>query len=149
MPSPASPVSALPAVGMLAARVGLSAVFLYSGLTKLLDWSGGVAETTALGLPMPALALAATVLVQIGCGLMVLAGLGARTGALLLAGFTIVATLIAHRFWAHEGPARQQQLTTFLEHAAIAGGFLLLVLHGPGPLSLDRLIGTHRPRGAP
>src|SRR5262245_60101097 len=148
MTSPRIQAASPPPLGMLAARVGLSAVFLYSGFAKLFDWPAGVAETTALGLPMPALALAATVLVQVACGLMVLAGLGARTGALLLAGFTIVATLIAHRFWAHEGQARQQQLTVFLEHAAIAGGFLLLVLHGPGPLSLDRLVGTRRPRGA-
>jgi putative oxidoreductase len=137
-------LAVLPGAGMLAARVALSAVFLYSGFTKLFDWPAGVAEVTNMGLPMPALALTATVSVQIVCGLMVLMGVAARWGALLLAGFTIAATLIAHDFWAHEGLARQQQLTIFLEHAAIAGGFLPVMLHGPGPLSLDGLIAVRR-----
>lgn len=147
MASPGTNVPLLLGSGMLAARVGLSAVFLYSGFVKLFNWAASVAEVTGLGLPAPALALAATVLVQIACGLMVLTGLAARLGALMLAGFTVVATLIVHDFWAHEGSARQQQVTIFLEHAAIAGGFLLLMLHGPGPLSLEHLIGSRRRRG--
>jgi uncharacterized membrane protein YphA (DoxX/SURF4 family) len=132
------------ALGMLLARIGLSAVFLYSGFAKLVGWQAALAETVGLGLPYPTLALAATVLVQLGGGLMVLLGVGARLGAALLAGFTIVATLIAHAFWIHEGPARAQQLTVFLEHMAIAGGFLLLIICGPGRLSLDRVIGAVR-----
>jgi uncharacterized membrane protein YphA (DoxX/SURF4 family) len=137
---PAMPAAG--AYGLLLARIGLSAVFLYSGFTKLVDWQSGLAETAGLGLPYPTLALAATVLVQLGGGLMVLLGIGARLGAALLAAFTVVATVIAHAFWIHEGPARAQQLTVFLEHMAIAGGFLLLIICGPGRLSLDQVIGT-------
>jgi putative oxidoreductase len=119
---------------------------LYSGLAKLVDWQAGLAETASLGLPYPKLALAATVLVQLGGGLMVLLGIGAGLGAASLAAFIVVATVITHAFWIHEGPARAQQLTVFLEQMAIAGGFLLLIVLGPGWLSLDRVIGAqHRP----
>ena len=91
-------------------------MFLYSGFTKLLDLPAGHAEVAGLGLPFPWIALAATLVVQIGGGLMVLVGWQARLGALLLAAFTIVATLLAHDFWSLSGLERIRQLTTSLEH---------------------------------
>lgn len=72
-----------------------------------------------------------TIVLQLGCGLLVLLGLQTRLAALLLGWFCIVAPSI---FW----------LDT-LEHLsrdyAAAGGFMLLVLFGPGPLSLDARYG--------
>ena len=47
---------------LLLARIGLGTVFLYSGLDKLAHWSGAVGEAAALGLPLPAVAMAATIL---------------------------------------------------------------------------------------
>jgi transmembrane protein len=127
-----------------AARFCLSLVFLWSGIAKLLDFSGGVAEVAGLGLPMPVLFLTLTILCQIGGGLMVLLGIWARLGALALAGFTILATLLAHGFWTLEGAERAHQLTTTLEHLAIVGGFLLIVIHGAGALSFDTRRATGR-----
>jgi putative oxidoreductase len=71
---------------------------------------------------------------------MVLLGVGTHRGALLLLGFTALATLLAHRPFDHEGPARRMQFTIALEHLAICGGLLLLVLFGPGRYSLDRAL---------
>jgi putative oxidoreductase len=69
-----------------------------------------------------------TIVLQLGCGLLVLLGLQTRLAAAALGWFCIVAPSI---FW----------LDT-LEHLsrdyAAAGGFMLLVLFGPGPFSLDR-----------
>jgi len=69
-----------------------------------------------------------TIVLQLGCGLLVLLGLQTRVAAAALGLFCIVAPSI---FW----------LDT-LEHLsrdyAAAGGFMLLVLFGPGPFSLDR-----------
>jgi uncharacterized membrane protein YphA (DoxX/SURF4 family) len=126
--------------GDLLARVCLSTVFLWSGLTKLFDPAGGAAEVAAVHLPAPRLFLALTILCQIGAGLMVLLGFWTRLGALALLGFTVVATLLAHRASGLAGAARQQQITTSLEHLAIVGGFLLLMIHGPGAFSLDELL---------
>jgi putative oxidoreductase len=126
--------------GSLLARVCLSAVFLYSGITKLTDQSDGRAEIVALGLPEPTLDLVATILCQIVCGLMVLLGFWARLGALALLGFTLCATLLAHRIGGLSGLERQRALTTILEHLAIIGGFLMIIVDGPGALSLDYLL---------
>ena len=120
------------AILQLVARICLAAVFLFSGTAKALDWTGGVAEVAGLGLPLPAVALAATIVVQLVGGLAVLTGLGARWGALALAGFTLFATLIAHDFWNAPAETRAHELTTFLEHVALIGGLLLLAAAGPG-----------------
>jgi uncharacterized membrane protein YphA (DoxX/SURF4 family) len=127
-------------LGCLLARFCLSLVFLWSGVTKLRDPAGGTKEVAALGLPVPRLFLALTILCQIAGGLMVLVGFWARLGALALLGFTIAATLLAHRTSGLSGAARQQQMTTSLEHLAIVGGFLLLTIYGAGTFSIDDLL---------
>lgn len=126
--------------GSLIARVCLSVVFLWSGITKLRDPAGGIAEIAALHLPAPRLFLVLTILCQIGAGLMVLLGFWTRLAALALLGFTVVATLLAHRASGLSGAARDQQITTSLEHLAIVGGFVLLTVYGAGPLSIDHLL---------
>jgi putative oxidoreductase len=122
---------------LLAARLCLAAVFLYSGATKLIQWHAAIAEFEALGLPLPTVAIAATVAVQLSGGLAVALGWRVRLAALALAAFIVIATLIGHPFWAFEGADFQRQLTTVLEHLAIVGGFLLLAAIGPGRLSLE------------
>ncbi len=131
-------LTALPTdLGELLARVCMSFVFLWSGITKACDRSAGKAEIAALGLPSPGLFLALTVVCQIVAGLMVLLGFWARLGAFLLLGFTVVATLLAHVSQGFAGEKGRQQLTTTFEHLAIAGGFMFLIIHGAGGLSID------------
>lgn len=126
--------------GSLIARACLSAVFIWSGITKLLDPVSGAAEVAALHLPAPRLFLALTILCQIGAALMVLLGFWTRLAALVLLGFTVMATMLAHRASGLSGKARQQQITLSLEHLAIVGGFLLLAIYGAGSFSIDDLL---------
>jgi putative oxidoreductase len=123
----------------LMARVFLSGVFIFSGIEKLFFWREGVDELKGFRLPLPALALAVTVAIQLGAGTMVLLGFYARLGALALFGFTAAATLMAHRFWTMRGIAFRKSLTTALEHLAIMGGFLLIAAAGPGRFALSAL----------
>jgi putative oxidoreductase len=124
----------------LAARLCLAAVFLYSGVTKLLSWSGAIEEFAALGLPMPALVLAATIVVQCGAAMAVAVGWRSGPAALALAAFTVAATVVGHPFWTFDGADYHRQLTIALEHLAIVGGLLVLVAAGSGPFSLQRRI---------
>ena len=124
----------------LAARVCLSAVYLYSGTAKLMDIPAGTAEVADLGLPAPGVFLALTILTQLGGGLLVLVGLWTRLAAFLLLGFTVVATALAHNPLGLIGVEFQRQLTTSLEHLAIVGGFILVMAEGGGPVSIDRMI---------
>jgi putative oxidoreductase len=52
---------------------------------------------------------------------------------LLLAGFSLLTALTFHTEFGD-----QIEMIMFLKNVAIAGGFLLLVANGAGPLSLDR-----------
>jgi putative oxidoreductase len=132
--------SSLIGYGDLLARFCLSFVYLWSGVTKAFHPTAGKAEIAALGLPHAALLLPLTVACQICGGLMVLLGFWARLGALALLGFTVMATLLAHGTRGLTGEKRQQQQTTAFEHLAIVGGFLFIVIHGAGRLSVDSLL---------
>ncbi|MBV8296392.1 MAG: DoxX family protein [Acidimicrobiia bacterium] len=138
--------------GLLIARLMLATVYLWSGFDKVLHWSAGLSEVEAGGLPFPTLLLLATVIVQILGGRSIVLGIWARLGALALAGFTAIATLLFHSFWTAADPVEhQRQLTAFLEHVAIVGGFVAITAAGPGRYSIDehrspattRPIGTH------
>ena len=72
------------------------------------------------------LSRAATIFTQLVGGFLVATGFFAWLGALLLAGFTVPATLLGHRFWLRRGAEFRHELTTSLEHLAIVGGLLLL-----------------------
>jgi uncharacterized membrane protein YphA (DoxX/SURF4 family) len=112
----------------LIARLCLAAVFVYSGVDKLWHWRSSVEEVKGDGLPWPALFAGATVVTQLVGGCVVAIGFLAWLGALLLAGFTVAATLLGHRFWLRRGAEFQHEVTTSLEHVAIVGGLLLLFL---------------------
>jgi uncharacterized membrane protein YphA (DoxX/SURF4 family) len=124
---------ALVANGALLARACLAAVFLYSGQDKLRRWQAGVKEVVDLGLPWPRFFAAATIATQLLGGLAVLTGIGMAWGAAILALFTLAATALGHTFWRLQGDRARQEFTTSLEHLAIVGGLLLLIvvsLHG-------------------
>jgi putative oxidoreductase len=128
----------------LVARFCLSSVHLYSGIVKLLDIPAGQAEVEGLGLPAPGMFLGLTILVQLGGGWMLLAGLWTRLAAFLLLGFTVVATALAHNPFGLEGIEFERQLTTSLEHLAIVGGFIFVIAGGAGPISIDGWIERRR-----
>jgi uncharacterized membrane protein YphA (DoxX/SURF4 family) len=108
------------------ARLCLAAVFFYSGVDKLWHWRSSIEEVRSDGLPWPAAFAGATVFTQLVGGFLVATGFFAWLGALLLAGFTVAATLLGHRFWLRRGAEFRHELTTSLEHVAIVGGLLLL-----------------------
>jgi putative oxidoreductase len=73
------------------------------------------------------------ILVELGGGIAIVAGLYTRLAALLLAGFTILTALLFHT------GADQIQHIMFMKNLGLAGGFLFLVAHGAGRLSVDHL----------
>jgi putative oxidoreductase len=121
----------LATAGAYAARVCMAAVFLYSGQDKVRHWNKAVGEVRELHLPgPPALMAASTIVAQLIGGVLLLTGvaLATATGAALLAAFTAAATLIGHRYWLLTGDPAKAAFTTFLEHLAITGGLLLVIV---------------------
>jgi uncharacterized membrane protein YphA (DoxX/SURF4 family) len=114
------------AYGFPIARLCLAAVFIYSGIDKLRHWRASIEEVRGDGLPWPAAFAGATVFTQLVGGILVATGFFAWLGAIMLAAFTVAATLLGHRFWLRHGSEYRHELTTSLEHVAIVGGLLLL-----------------------
>ncbi|MDO8449455.1 MAG: DoxX family protein [Rhodoferax sp.] len=121
----------------LAARVLLAALFLPAGISKLTGFSGTVGYISSVGLPLPTVAAALALIVEIGGGLALFAGFGTRFAALALATFTLVASFFFHAYWAV--PADQAFVTQllFFKNIAVVGGLLALAAHGAGGWSLD------------
>ena len=130
---------------LLVARVLMSTVFVVFGIYKIVRnarMKGYMeAHRVPTGLIYP------VILVQIGGGILVALGYQTRFGALMLAGFCIVAPLLFHTDFKNSG-----ELAHFTKDFAIVGGFLYMFAYGPGPLSLDAYLnqvhataGQHNP----
>ena len=112
------------------ALLGLCAAYLQGGIVKATDFSGAIAEMEHFGLaPVVPMALAVIGL-ELGASLMILTGFYRWIGALALAGFTLMATLIALPFW-ELPPGHERFMATngFFEHLGLVGGFLLVAWH--------------------
>ena len=112
----------------------LSQVAFYGG-----EWDATIELMTFRGIPSAAFVLAITLLLVVMGALSLILGFHARYGALLLFAVTIIATVLMHDYWhISDNPvARQADFQIFASNAAIAGGLLLLVGQGPGPLAID------------
>ena len=119
-------------------RVALVAVFIKSGLEKLIDPSGLAGMLGAKAFPMPKVLAYAAGVTEVVLGALVAIGFQARLAAFGLFAFTIVATLIAHNFWALTGPARAAQTVQFWKNVSIMGGLLMVAATGAGRFALGR-----------
>lgn len=115
----------------LAGRILLATIFLIAGVGKITAYSGTAAYMASMGVPGALLPL--VILTELGGGIAIVLGYHTRVVAFLLAGFTLLAGAIFHHDFAN-----QIQMIMFLKDLAIAGGFLLLVVHGAGAWSLDQ-----------
>jgi putative oxidoreductase len=131
----------MPGIPLLAARILLAVMFLASGYAVLADPAGAAAYFEGLGLPSPRLAGWAVMVLELGGGAMLVAGLLARPVALLLSLFSIAASILGH-YGQGGGDAALAFLHTqaLLKDIAVAGGLIALAVAGAGPLSLDRLL---------
>lgn len=68
----------------------------------------------------------AVIVLELGASAMILTGFYRWLGALGLAGFTLMATFVANRFWEMAGPERFMSANSFFEHLGLVGGFLLI-----------------------
>lgn len=139
MPQSLNPVTRTAAAcAPVLGRLLIAAVFIPAGLTKITGFESTAAYMAAKGLPLVSLLLVLTIVIEAGCGLLILIGWRAREAALLLFLFLIPVTLIFHGFWGIEDlAARAQEQRTFMKNLAIMGGVLMIAGLGSGPLSLQ------------
>ena len=120
-------------VSELSGRILLSVLFLLSGLGKVGAYAGTSAYMSSLGVPGALLPL--VIATEVLGALAIIVGWKTRITAFLLAGFSLLTAVIFHSNFGD-----QIQMIMFFKNVSIAGGYLLLVANGAGPLSIDRRI---------
>ena len=128
----------LPFVGRL--FIGLP--FVVSGLSKLAAYGAtiGVIASSRLPLPPP-LAYAGAVTVEIGCGLLIVAGYQTRIVAVVLALFCLATAAFFHTNFADPN-----QTFHFIKNLIMTGGLLQIVASGAGAISIDNRHSKDRAR---
>jgi putative oxidoreductase len=121
----------------LVGRILLALLFIPAGLGKIAGFEGTVGYIASKGLPLPTLGAVIAIVVELALGLALLAGYKTRIAALILAAFTLVATVVFHNFWAVPAEAVMVQQLMFFKNISVIGGLLTVVAWGAGQYSLD------------
>ena len=121
----------------LLGRVLIALLFLPAGIQKITGFAGTVGYAAGAGMPMPQVAVAIGLVIEIVGGLAILLGWQTRWAALILGFFTLVASFFFHAYWA--APADQAFVVQllFFKNIAVVGGLLALAANGAGGWSLD------------
>jgi putative oxidoreductase len=117
---------------ILVGRIFLSIMFILAGFSKLTAISATAGWFGSIGLPAPTVTAVVVGLVELVGGLAIAIGYQTRIAAIVIALFTVGATLIAHLDFAD----MTQQLF-FMKNLSITGGLLILAAVGAGSLSVD------------
>lgn len=121
----------------LVGRVLIAWLFIPAGFGKIAGFSGAVGYAAAMGMPMPEVAVAVGLLIELVAGVFILIGFMTRPAALLLAFFTLVASFFFHAYWSLPADQAMMQQLLFNKNVAVVGGLLVLAAFGAGSLSVD------------
>lgn len=113
-------------------RILLAAIFLWSGLGKVLDPASALGYIGSVGLPLPEVGLGIAVLVELAGGVALVLGYRTKLVAAALALFSIATAVVFHSAFGD-----QNQLIHFFKNIAMAGGLLQVAAFGPGPIAID------------
>jgi putative oxidoreductase len=125
----------------LVGRILLASMFIISGAGKI----GAFADTTvymaSAGLPaidsLLEILLILTVFVEIGGGAAIVLGWKTRSATALIFLFTMLVTLMFHRFWSVPPSEAMAQQLMFMKNVSVMGGLMVLFAYGPGDYALD------------
>lgn len=120
----------------LLARILMAAIFVISGVSKVTGFREAVHMSAAAGVPAPALAIACALVIEIGCGIALLAGWHTGKACLILFLYLIPVTLVFHARLASPIQSRVQ-LTEVLKNLAIMGGLLRFYIGSSGARALS------------
>jgi putative oxidoreductase len=113
---------------LLIARILMALMFLFSGVPMLFAPGGFAGFMGSLGLPAPMLVTWLVIALKVLGGIALVVGFQTRWVAYAFAAFCVASGFLGHF------PA---DMAGFWKNLAVAGGFLVLSVSGPGALSVD------------
>ena len=114
----------------LIGRILLSALFLIEGIGKISMQEDVMMYMENYGIP--GILFIPAVILEILFPLLLIVGYKTKLAAFVMALFTFTVAIIFHTDFS-EG----MQMIFFLKDIAIAGGFMIIIVYGPGKISLD------------
>ncbi|EMH4162477.1 DoxX family protein [Pluralibacter gergoviae] len=123
---------------LLIARISVVVLFLIFGIPKMTGFSGTVEYMASIGAPMPALAAAIAVIMEVPVAILIILGFFTRPLAVIFIFYTFGTAVIGHHYWNMAAADVPANMINFYKNISIAAAFLLLAIVGPGAWSLDR-----------
>jgi len=111
-------------------RILLSALFLIEGIGKISMQEDVIMYMADYG--VPEILFIPAIILEILFPLLLIIGYKTKLSALIMALFTLTVAIIFHTNFSEE-----MQMIFFLKDIAIAGGFMIIIVYGPGKISLD------------
>lgn len=120
-------------------RILLGLYFIGPGLLKVFGWEATAESMLDKNMIMVPFFLGLTILIQLGGGAAMVVGYKTKPVAFVLAGITLVISLVMHNFWTMPVGELQtnHELQNFIKNMGIMAGLLMAAGLGAGPWSLD------------
>ena len=115
----------------LIGRILISLVFLLAGAGKIFNYEGTINYMESFS--VSSYLLIPAIIIEILFPLLIIIGYKTKISALILTLFSILLAVIFHNDFSN-----QMQLMSFLKNLAIAGGFLIIFVRGPGQYTIDQ-----------
>jgi putative oxidoreductase len=117
---------------LFVSRLLLAWIFVHEAVFLAMNFDVASAGMAKMG--VPAFALVATIVLQLGAGFAIAVGWHARLGAMALGLFCLATAVLFHTNFAN-----RNELLHFEKDLAIAGGMFVLMLRGSGRWSIDAI----------
>ncbi len=122
----------------LIGRVLIAALFIPAGISKIGGFEGTVGYIASVGLPLATAGAIVAIVIEVVAGAALLVGYRTKQAALVLALFTLVATVLFHNFWAMPADQAFMQQLMFMKNIAVVGGLLVVAALGGGAWAMQR-----------
>jgi putative oxidoreductase len=119
------------------ARILIVAIFVYTGITKLMHFDSTSHMIAEKGIPLAAVATVIAILIELGGAIAIIIGWQTKLAAIAQIAYLILITFLYHNFWAAPPQLHDVQLINFLRNVAMMGGLLLLATRGAGASAAD------------
>lgn len=119
------------------ARILISAIFLVSGVTKIMRFDATTHMIADKGIPLAAVATGIAIVIEIGGAAAIVIGWQTKLAAAIQFVYLIPTTVMYHNFWAAPPELHDMQAANFFKNLGILGGLLILATRGAGAWSVD------------
>ena len=120
-------------------RALLGIYFILPGISKIVAWEFNAQYMADHGMVLIPFFLVLTIILQVGGGAALVVGYKTQLIAFLLAGLTLVISVVMHDFWTMEpGLQTSHETQNFVKNMAIMAGLMVTAGLGGGAWSVDQ-----------